>query len=50
MNVLFSGLVPGYVGLYLVNVQMPSALPQGATGTLTFTDDGQVVTTAIALQ
>jgi uncharacterized protein (TIGR03437 family) len=50
MNVLFSGLVPGYVGLYLVNALMPSTLPQGATGTLTFTDDGQVVTSQIALQ
>jgi len=50
MNVLFSGLAPGYVGLYQINAQMPSPLPQGATATLTVTDDGQVVTATLALQ
>jgi len=26
----FSGLVPGFVGLYQVNVQVPNATPSGA--------------------
>jgi uncharacterized protein (TIGR03437 family) len=50
MNVLFSGLTPGYAGLYQINAQMPSPLPAGASATLTLTDDGQVVTAQIPLQ
>jgi uncharacterized protein (TIGR03437 family) len=50
MNVLFSGLTPGYAGLYQINAQMPSPLPAGATATLTLTDYGQVVTAQIPLQ
>jgi uncharacterized protein (TIGR03437 family) len=50
MNVTFSGLVPGYVGLYQVNAQMPAALPQGTSAQLTLTDDGQVVSAQTPLQ
>jgi uncharacterized protein (TIGR03437 family) len=50
MNVLFSGLVPGFAGLYQINAQMPSPLPQGPTATLTVTDDGQVVTWPMAIE
>jgi uncharacterized protein (TIGR03437 family) len=50
MNAAFSGLVPGFVGLYQINAQMPSTLPQGTSAQLTLTDDGQVVSTQIALQ
>jgi uncharacterized protein (TIGR03437 family) len=50
ITVAFSGLAPGFVGLYQVNAQMPSVLPQGASGQLTLTDDGQVTSTQIALQ
>ena len=50
LNVTFSGLVSGYVGLYQVNANMPAILPQGPSSQLTLTDDGQVVTVPIALQ
>jgi len=50
MDVSFSGLTPGFVGLYQVNAQMPSVLQQGATATLTFADAGQTLTYALPLQ
>jgi uncharacterized protein (TIGR03437 family) len=50
LNVIFSGLVPGYVGLYQVNVQMPASLPSGASSQLALLDGGQTVTAQIALQ
>jgi uncharacterized protein (TIGR03437 family) len=38
----FSGLAPGYVGLYQVNAAVPSASPPGSlTGPLTLVDNGQ---------
>ena len=38
--VLFSGLVPGYVGLYVLNVSVPSSTPQGLSVPLTITQGG----------
>ena len=35
--VLFSGLVPGYVGLYVLNISVPSSTPQGLSVPLTIT-------------
>jgi len=39
-NVLFSGLVPGYVGWYVVNVSVSSSTPQGLSVPLTITQGG----------
>jgi uncharacterized protein (TIGR03437 family) len=42
LTVTFSGLAPGYVGLYQVNASVPSASQQsGVTGPLTLVDNGQ---------
>ena len=41
LNVSFSGLTPGYVGLYEVNVTLPMALPQASSAALTVTCSGQ---------
>ena len=49
LNVMFSGLAPGYVGLYEVNITLPPALPQGPTANLTVTCGGQSATMSIAL-
>ncbi len=38
--VLFSGLVPGYVGLYVLNVSVPSSTPEGLSVPLTITAGG----------
>ncbi len=38
--VLFSGLVPGYVGLYVLNVGVPSNTPQGLSVPLTISQGG----------
>ena len=38
--VLFSGLVPGYVGLYVLNVSVPSSTPQGLSVPLTISESG----------
>ena len=38
--VLFSGLVPGYVGLYVLNVSVPSSTPQGLSVPLTISENG----------
>ncbi|MCU1335952.1 MAG: hypothetical protein JWO19_1533 [Bryobacterales bacterium] len=40
--VLFSGLVPGYVGLYVLNISVPGTTPQGLSVPLTITQDGSV--------
>jgi uncharacterized protein (TIGR03437 family) len=50
MNVLFSGLAPGFVGLYQVNAQMPAALPQGSSAVLTLVADGPMATWPLPLQ
>jgi uncharacterized protein (TIGR03437 family) len=36
-QVLFSGLVPGYVGLYVLNISVSSSTPQGLSVPLTIT-------------
>jgi len=36
-SVQFSGLVPGYVGLYLINVNIPFSAPLGLSVPLTIT-------------
>jgi uncharacterized protein (TIGR03437 family) len=48
--VLFSGLVPGYVGLYVINASVPDSTPQGlsvpltiTSGTLTYSQNVRVV-------
>ena len=42
LTVIFSGLAPGYVGLYQVNALVPSALQPGSlAGPLTLVDNGQ---------
>ena len=45
MRVVFSGLVPGYAGLYQVNAVAPSSLPPNA-GSLpcVLTQNGQTTT------
>jgi uncharacterized protein (TIGR03437 family) len=51
LTVAFSGLAPGYVGLYQVNATVPSASqPAGLTGPLTLTDNGQTASWQPALQ
>ena len=51
LTVTFSGLAPGYVGLYQVNASVPSASPQGGfTGPLTLVDNGQAASWQPALQ
>jgi uncharacterized protein (TIGR03437 family) len=40
LPVLFSGLVPGYVGLYVLNVSVPSSTPQGLSVPLTISESG----------
>ncbi|MES1260833.1 MAG: CotH kinase family protein [Acidobacteriota bacterium] len=50
LNVTFSGLVPGFVGLYQVNARMPAVLPQGASASLTLTDNGATTSALLALQ
>jgi uncharacterized protein (TIGR03437 family) len=40
--VLFSGLVPGYVGLYVLNISVPSSTPQGLSIPLTISQSGVV--------
>jgi len=40
--VLFSGLVPGYVGLYVLNVSVPSSTPQGLSVPLTISEGGVI--------
>jgi uncharacterized protein (TIGR03437 family) len=39
-NVLFSGLVPGYVGWYVLNISVSSSTPQGLSVPLTITQGG----------
>ena len=41
-SVLFSGLVPGYVGLYVVNVRVSSSTPEGLSVPLTISQGGTV--------
>lgn len=41
LNVTFSGLAPGFVGLYQVNAVVPSGFTSDATVTLTLADGGQ---------
>jgi len=38
--VMFSGLAPGYVGLYVLNVSVPSSTPQGLSVPLTISAGG----------
>ena len=40
LPVQFSGLVPGYPGLYLLNVSVPSSTPQGLSVPLTISSGG----------
>jgi uncharacterized protein (TIGR03437 family) len=40
--VLFAGLVPGYVGLYVLNVSVPGSTPQGLSVPLTISQAGVV--------
>jgi uncharacterized protein (TIGR03437 family) len=40
ITVVFSGLAPGYVGLYQVSVVMPATLPQGGLANLTVSATG----------
>lgn len=47
----FSGLAPGYVGLYQVNIQIPDAAPSGAAVPITLSIGGVLSNTAtIAVQ
>jgi uncharacterized protein (TIGR03437 family) len=51
LPVAFSGLAPGYVGLYQVNVPIPAATPPGLGVSLTLKEGGQLSNTVnIALQ
>jgi|SRR5579871_2405630 len=50
-QVTFSGLAPGFVGLYVVNAQVPSSAPSGAAVTLNMTIGGVTSNTVtIAVQ
>ena len=40
LPVLFSGLVPGYPGLYVLNVSVPGSTPQGLSVPLSITSNG----------
>jgi uncharacterized protein (TIGR03437 family) len=51
LPVQFSGLAPGYVGLYQVNVPIPGATPPGLGISITLKEGGQVSNTVtVALQ
>jgi len=50
MNVWFSGLSPGFAGLYQVNAQMPATLPTGGSATLTLIDLDATATAQVSLQ
>jgi uncharacterized protein (TIGR03437 family) len=51
LPVEFAGLAPGYVGLYQVNVPIPTATPPGLGVSLTLKEGGQLSNTvAVALQ
>src|SRR5580704_10539949 len=51
-KVLYSGLTPGFVGLYLVNVVGPAGLPPGPSVSLPITDgvEARSNTVFIAIQ
>lgn len=49
MDVLFSGLTPGMVGLYQINARMPSSLPNGGTGLMTLVQGGESTSAEIVL-
>jgi uncharacterized protein (TIGR03437 family) len=50
-NVNFSGLAPGYVGLYQVNIQIPDAAPSGDAVPVILSIGGATANTAtIAVQ
>lgn len=44
-RVVFSGLAPGFVGLYQVNAQVPPGTPSGSAVTLTISTGGKVSNT-----
>jgi uncharacterized protein (TIGR03437 family) len=51
LTVAFSGLAPGFVGLYQVNASVPSAPQPGSfAGPLTLVDNGQTASWKLALQ
>ena len=49
LDVLFSGLAPGYVGLYQVNIAVPQVLPPVPSANLTVTCGGQSASAALAI-
>ena len=49
VNVVFSELSPGFVGLYQVAVAMPATLPQGGSASLTVSAGSPSASTPIAL-
>lgn len=40
-SVVFSGLAPGFVGLYQINLQIPGEVPSGANPITVSTKDGR---------
>lgn len=49
-NVLFSGLAPGYVGLYQINMQLPGDLPVGDLNLTIYSDYANSQTVLLSLK
>jgi uncharacterized protein (TIGR03437 family) len=49
LDVMFSGLTPGFVGLYQVNASVPANLPPGMSALLAVTSSSQTTTMPLAV-
>jgi uncharacterized protein (TIGR03437 family) len=50
LEVLYSGVTPGFVGLYQVNVRMPEEMPGGGQTALMLTQAGQTATVDLTIR
>jgi len=46
-GILFSGLVPGYPGWYVLNVSVSNSTPQGLSVPLTITENGLIYSQSV---